>query len=88
MCVLPYPLLNSSAVLHCLDPEQACTEEATTNANIGSATEPLAGYADLVKVTYQDVRPEQGSKLTLVEFRRLSEPAAEHNVSKLTVMQH
>jgi len=61
--------VNSFAVLNCLDPEQACTEEATTNANIGSATEPLAGYADPIKVAYQGVRPGKRSILTLVEFR-------------------
>jgi len=77
---------NSFAVLNCLDPEKACPEEATTNANLGSATEPLTGFVDLLKLTYQGVHPEQRSTLTLVEFRRLLE--AEHNVSKLTLMQH
>jgi len=48
--------------------------------------QPLVGLADLVKLAYQGVRPEQRSTLTLVEFRRLLE--AEHNVSKLTLMQH
>jgi len=50
---------NSFAVLNCLDsdPEKACPEETTTNANIGSATEPFAGLADLVKLAYQGVRP-------------------------------
>jgi len=61
---------NSVAVLNCIDPEKACPEEATTNANIGSATEPLAGLADLVKLAYQGIRPKQHSTLTLVEFRR------------------
>jgi len=49
---------NSCAVLNCLDPENACPEEATTNANIGSVTEPLAGLADIVKLANQGVRPE------------------------------
>jgi len=77
---------NSFAVLNCLDPDKACPEEATTNANVGSATEPLAGFAYLVKLADQGVRPEQRSTLTLVEFRQLLE--AEHIVSKLTLMQH
>jgi hypothetical protein len=49
---------NSFDVLNCLDPENACPEEATTNANIGSVTEPLAGLADIVKLANQGVRPE------------------------------
>jgi len=77
---------NPLAVLSCLDPEKACPEEATTNANMGSATEILASFADLVNLAYQSVRPEQRSTITLIEFRRLLE--AEHNVSKPTLMQH
>jgi len=77
---------NSFAVLNRLDPEKAFPEEVTTNANIGSATEPLASFADLVKIAYQSIHPEQRATLTLVEFRQLLE--AEHNVSKLTLMQH
>jgi len=80
---------NSFAALNSLDPEKACpggTCQATTNANIGSDTETLAGFSDLVKVAYQSVRPEQRATLTLVEFRRLL--GAEHNVSELMLMQH
>ena len=51
-----------------------------------SSKEPLSGLADLVKLAYQGVRPEQRSTQTLVEFRRLLE--TEYNVSKLTLMQH
>mmetsp|Transcript_53414 Transcript_53414/g.86492 ORF Transcript_53414/g.86492 Transcript_53414/m.86492 type:complete len:94 (+) Transcript_53414:713-994(+) len=54
------------------------TCQAKTNANIGSATETLTGFADIVKLAYQSVRPEQQATLTLVEFRRLL--GAEHNM--------
>jgi len=50
---------NSFSALNCLDPEKACPQvtcQATTNANIGSATETLAGFSDLIKLTYQSVR--------------------------------
>ena len=55
---------------------------------MGSDTATLApaGFADLVTLAYQSVCPEQRATLTLVEFRRLL--GAEHNVSKLTLMQH
>jgi len=77
---------NSFAVLNHLDPEKAFPEEATTNANIGSATEPLESFADLVKIEFQSIHPEQRATPTLVEFRQLL--GAEHNVSKVTLMQH
>jgi len=80
---------NSFAALNCLDPEKACPEmtcPATTNASMESDTATLAGFADLVALAYQSVRPEQRATLTLVEFRRLL--GTEHNVSKLTLMQH
>jgi len=75
---------NSFSAFNCLDPEKArpaVTCQATTDANIGSSTETLTGFSDLVKLAYQSVRPEERATLTLVEFRRLLE--AEHNVSKL-----
>ena len=62
------------------------TCQARTDANIGPATETFTGFSDLIKLAYQSVRPEQRATLTLVEFRRLL--GAEHNVSKLTMMQH
>jgi len=75
---------NSFSAFNCLDPEKARPEvtcQATTDAKIGSSTETLTGFSDLVKLAYQSVRPEERATLTLVEFRRLLE--AEHNVSKL-----
>ena len=71
--------------LNCLDPEKARPEvtcQTTTDANIGSATETLTGFSDLVKLA----RPEQRATHTLVEFRRML--GSEHNVSKLTLMQY